>query len=171
MHDTTIQLIYKKKFSSVSQSYSTLCDPMDCNMPGFPVHHQLLELAQTHVCQWCNPTISSSVIPFSHLQSFPASGSIKMSQFFTSGSQSIGVSASASVLPMNTRRNIKAFFKSLISEQWWGEKDEPWKQSVQKKKLEKKKIPRIKIIYIQKVVHCPVYIVPGSTCFSTCLWC
>ena len=62
-----------------------------------------------------------------------------MSQFFTSGSQSIGVSASASVLPMNTRRNIKAFFKSLISEQWRGKKDEPWKQSVQKKKLEKKK--------------------------------
>ena len=52
--------------------------------------------------RWCHPTISSSVIPFSsHLQSFPASGSFQMSQFFTSGSQSIGVSASASVLPMN----------------------------------------------------------------------
>ena len=49
----------------------------------------------------CHPTISSSVIPFSHLQSFPASGCFQMSQFFTSGSQSIGVSASASVLPMN----------------------------------------------------------------------
>ena len=52
--------------------------------------------------QWCHPTISSFVIPFSsHLQSSPASGSLTMSQFFTSGSQSIGVSASASVLPMN----------------------------------------------------------------------
>ena len=52
--------------------------------------------------QWCYPTISSSVIPFaSHLQSFPASGSFQMSQLFTSGSQSIGVSASVSVLPMN----------------------------------------------------------------------
>ena len=52
--------------------------------------------------RWCHPTISSSVIPFSScLQSFPASGSFQMSQFFTSGSQSIGVSASASVLPMN----------------------------------------------------------------------
>ena len=52
--------------------------------------------------QWCHPTISSSVIPFSsHLQSFPASGSFPMSQLFTLGGQSIGVSASASFLPMN----------------------------------------------------------------------
>ena len=52
--------------------------------------------------QWCHPTISSSVIPFSsHLQSCPASGSFPMSQFFASGGQSIGVSASTSVLPMN----------------------------------------------------------------------
>ena len=51
---------------------------------------------------WCHPTISSSVVPFSsHPQSFPASGSIPMSQFFASGAQRIGVSASASVLPMN----------------------------------------------------------------------
>ena len=53
--------------------------------------------------RWCHPTISSSVVPFSHLQSFAASGSFQMSQFFTSGGQSIGVSASASVLPMNTQ--------------------------------------------------------------------
>ena len=52
--------------------------------------------------QWCHPTISSSVIPFSFgLQSFPASGSFPMSQLFTSGGQRIGVSASTSVLPMN----------------------------------------------------------------------
>jgi len=52
--------------------------------------------------QWCHPTISSSVVPFSsHLQYFPASGSFLMSQFFTSGRQSIGVSTSASFLPMN----------------------------------------------------------------------
>ena len=52
--------------------------------------------------QWCHPTISSSVIPFSScLQSFPAWGSFQMSQFFASGGQSVGVSASASVLPMN----------------------------------------------------------------------
>ena len=52
--------------------------------------------------QWCHPTILSSVVPFfSHLQSFPASGSFPVSQLFTSGGQSVGVSASASVLPMN----------------------------------------------------------------------
>ena len=52
--------------------------------------------------QWRHPTILSSVVPFSsHLQSFPASGSFPMSQFFPSGGQSIGISASASVLPMN----------------------------------------------------------------------
>ena len=52
--------------------------------------------------QWCHPTISSSVIPFSsHLQPFPASGSFQMSHLFESGGQSIGVSASTSVLPMN----------------------------------------------------------------------
>ena len=54
--------------------------------------------------QWSHPTISSSVVPFSfRLQSFPASGSFPMSQLFTSGGQSIGVSASTSVLPVNTQ--------------------------------------------------------------------
>ena len=54
--------------------------------------------------QWCHPTISSSVVPFSScLRSFSASGAFPMSQFFSSGDQSIGVSASTSVLPMNTQ--------------------------------------------------------------------
>ena len=54
--------------------------------------------------QWCHPTISSSVVPFTFCpQSFPASGSFPMSQLLTSGGQSIGVSASTSVLPMNTQ--------------------------------------------------------------------
>ena len=54
--------------------------------------------------QWCHPTISSSIIPFSSCpQSFPASGSFQMSQLFTSGGQRIGLSASTSVLPMNTQ--------------------------------------------------------------------
>ena len=55
---------------------------MDCSTPGLPVHHQLPDLAQTHVhwVQWCHPTISSSVVPFSScLQSFPASGSFNES--------------------------------------------------------------------------------------------
>ena len=78
---------------------------MNCSMPGFPVHHQFLEPTQTQV-HWVSDAIqpSHSVTPFSsYLQSFPASGSFLMSQFFTSGGQSIGVSASTSVLPMNTQ--------------------------------------------------------------------
>ena len=66
--------------------------------------------------QWCHPTISSSVIPFSsHLQSFPASGSFQMSQIFTWGSQSIGVSISASVLPMNIQDWFPLRLTGLIS--------------------------------------------------------
>ena len=85
----------KYQFNSVAQLCTTLCNPTDCSMPGFPVHHQLLELTQTHV----HLTSSFSVISFSsRLQSFPASGSLPVSQFFASGGQSIGVSASASVL-------------------------------------------------------------------------
>ena len=90
------------KFSSVAQSCPTLCDPVDCSTPGFLVHHQLLELTQTPVhrvgdaIQPSHPLSSPS--PF---QSFPESGSFPMSQFFTSGGQSIGVSASASVFPVN----------------------------------------------------------------------
>jgi len=53
------------QFSSVTQLCPTLCNPTDCSMPGFPVHLQLLELAQTRLLsRWCHPTISSSVIPF-----------------------------------------------------------------------------------------------------------
>ena len=93
------------QFSSVAQSCLTLCDSMDCSMPGFSVCQQLLQLAQTHVHRvgdTSHPTISLSVVPFSScLQSFPASGSFLMSQPFASGVQSIGASASASILPMN----------------------------------------------------------------------
>ena len=89
------------QFSSVAQLCPTLCDPMDCSMPGFPVHHQLPEPTQIHVHQ-VGDAVQPSVIPFSfHLLSFPASGPFQMSQFFASGGQSIGVSVSASVLPMN----------------------------------------------------------------------
>ena len=66
--------------------------------------------------QWCHPTILSSVVPFSSsLQSFPASESFPMSQFFSSGGQSIGVSASASVLPMNTQDWFPLGWTDLIS--------------------------------------------------------
>ena len=88
------------QLSSVAQSCLTLCDPMDCSMPGFFVYYQLPEFTQTHVHQVSDAIqLSHPVVPvFSHLQSFPASGSFSVSQFFTSD---IGVSASASVLPMN----------------------------------------------------------------------
>ena len=91
------------QFSSVTQSCPTLCDPMNHSTPGLPVHHQLPEFTQTHVHQ-VGDVIQPShpVVPFSSCpQSFPASGSFPMSQLFASGGQSIGVSASASVLPMN----------------------------------------------------------------------
>ena len=90
--------------SSVTKSCPTLCNPMDCSMPGFPVLHYLPEFAQTHV-HWVSDILqSSSVTPFfSCPQSFPASESSPLSQFFASGGQSIGVwaSALASVLPVN----------------------------------------------------------------------
>ena len=90
---------------------------MDCIIRGFPVLHQLPELAQTHPLSWrCHPTISFFVIPFSsYLQSFPASGSLLMSQLFVSGGPSIGVSASASVLSMNVQDWFPLRLIGLIS--------------------------------------------------------
>ena len=91
------------QFSSVAQSCPTHCDPMDCSTPGLPVHHMSLP----------KPMFTESVIPSNYLilcrplllsiQSFLASGYFQMSQLFTSGGQSIGVSASTSVLPVNTQ--------------------------------------------------------------------
>ena len=70
------------------------------------------------LCQWCHPTISSSVVPFSScLQCFPASGFFPMSRFFASGSQSIGISTSASVLPMNIQDWFPLGWTGLISVQ------------------------------------------------------
>ena len=77
---------------------------MDCSTPGLPVCHQLLQPMQTRVHRVSDAIQHSHplVVPFSsHLQSSPASGSFPMSQFFASGGQSIGVSASTSVLPVN----------------------------------------------------------------------
>ena len=88
------------QFSSVMSYSLWLCGLQHarppCSSPTLGVYSNSCPLSQ-----WCHPTISSSVIPFFYLQSFPASGSFQMSQFFTSSGQSIGVSASASVLPMN----------------------------------------------------------------------
>ena len=90
---------------------------MDCTIPGFPVPYQLPELAQTHV-HWVGDAIQPShplVSSFSCFQSFPASGSFFMNQFVTSGSQSIGASASASVLPTNTQDWFPLGLTGLIS--------------------------------------------------------
>ena len=101
----------------VSHSGPTLCYPMDCNMPSFPVHHQLPELAQTHVHQ-----VSDAIEPFVLCRPllllpsiFPASGSFPVSQFFTSSGQSTGVSASASILPMNIQVWFPLELTGLIS--------------------------------------------------------
>ena len=90
----------------VTQSCPTLCDPMDCSMPGFPCPSPTPRVYPNScpLSQWCHTTISSSVIPFSSCpQSLPALGSFQISQLFTSGGQRIGVSASTSVLPMNSQ--------------------------------------------------------------------
>ena len=87
---------------SVTKSCPTLWVPVGCSTSGFLALLYLLEFSQTHVHWVSDAILSSSVVPFSScLEAFPASGSFPMSQFFVSGGQSIGVSASASVFPMN----------------------------------------------------------------------
>ena len=104
----TFTLSKSHQFSSVAQSCLTLCDPMDCSMPGLPVHPQLLELAQTQV-HWVSDAIqpphsllspSPPAFNLSQHQSFPAS------QFFTSGDQSTGISVSALILPVKFRTDF-----------------------------------------------------------------
>ena len=98
------------QFCSVAQSCLTLCDPMDCSTPGFPVHHELRELTQTHVHRIGDAIQPSHpLVPFSScLQSFPASGSFPMSQFFTSGGKNIGIS-SLSISPSNEYSGLISF--------------------------------------------------------------
>ena len=100
---------------SVTKSCLTLCDPMNCSMPGFPVLHYLLERAQTHVhCLWCHATISSSVAPSpSCPQSVPASDSFTM--IFASGGQNTGASASISVFPVSIQDWFPLGLTGLIS--------------------------------------------------------
>ena len=104
--DFTVVQKIKQRLSSIQFSHSVKSNSL---RPRGLQHTRLAcpsstPGARSNSCpsnEWCHPTISSSVIPFSScLQSFPASGSFQMSQFFTSGGQSIGVSASTSVPPM-----------------------------------------------------------------------
>ena len=96
-----------RKISSVQFSYSLVCDSLPYHglqhaRPPCPSQTPGLYWKSCLLSWWCHPTVSSSFVPFSSsLHSFPSLGSFQMSQFFTSGDQSIGVSASASVLPMN----------------------------------------------------------------------
>ena len=95
----------------------TLCDPMDCSTPDFPVLHYLLEFAQTHVhwvgdaIQTSHPLLSPS-LPALHL---PASGAFLMSRLFASHNQSTGALASASVLPVSIQGWFSLGLTGLIS--------------------------------------------------------
>ena len=102
-------IIMLVQFSSVQFSHSVMSDSLQphelqhtkppCPSPTPGVHPNPCPLSQ-----WCRPTSPSSVVPFSsYAQSFPASGSFQVSQLFASGGQSVGVSASKLVLPMNTQ--------------------------------------------------------------------
>ena len=115
---------YHYQFSSVTQLCWTLCNPVDCSTSGFPVHHQLTEIAQTHVHQVSDANQPSHPLlsPSPQASGFPASGSFPISQFLASVGQSTRASASASVLPMN----IQAWFPlgwtgwiSLLSKGLW----------------------------------------------------
>ena len=110
----------EKWYSSIHFSHSVMSNslwPIDRSTPGLPVHQQLPVYPDScPLSPWCHPTISSSLVPFSScLQSFPAWGSFLMSQLFTLGSQSIGVSSAASVLPMNIQDRFPLGWTGWIS--------------------------------------------------------
>ena len=110
------------QLSSVAQLCPTLCNPMDCSTPGLPVHHQsqsLLKLISIKLVMPSNPLILCR--PLLLLPSiFPSTGSFPVSQFFASGGQSFGVSASPSVLPMNIQDWFPLGWTGWISLQYQG---------------------------------------------------
>ena len=114
-------LINSVFFSSVQFSPSVMSDSvwhhgLQHARPPCPSPAPGVDSNSCPLSRWCHPTISSSVIPFStHIQYFPASESFPMSQFFTSGGQSIGVSASASVLPKNIHNWLPLGWAGWIS--------------------------------------------------------
>ena len=104
----------------LSCPFLALCNAVGCSTPGFPVHHCLLGACSNScpLSRSCHPTFSSSVVHFSSCpQSFPASGSFQMSQLFSSGGQSTGVSASTSVPPKNTQDRSPLGWTGWISSQ------------------------------------------------------
>ena len=101
-----LQIVFPNTSSVQLISRVRLCNPMNRSIPGLPVHHQLPEFTQTHAHRVGDATQPSHPLssPFPPApKSLPASGSFPMSQFFEWGGQSIGVSASTWVLPMNTQ--------------------------------------------------------------------
>ena len=130
---TTHRVLMVYQLGSVQFSHSvvsTLCDPMDCSTPSFPVHHQLPVYSNScPLSRWCHTTISSSVVPFSScLHSFPASGSFQMSQFFASDGQSIGASASASALPIFRTDFIEVWLTWSPCSPWKSQESSPTPQ-------------------------------------------
>ena len=107
MPSNCLIICHPLQFSSVQFSLSVMSNSLQPpglqhSRPPCPTSTPGVYLNSCPLSWWCHPTMSSSVVPFSScLQSFPASGSFPVSQLFTSGGQSIGISASASVLPMN----------------------------------------------------------------------
>ena len=100
--------------SWINHSITSLCNLMDCSTPGFPSPRTCSNSCP--LSQWCHPTTSSSAVPFSScLQSFPAPQSSLINRFFASGGQSIGASASASVIPVNIQNWFPLGLTGLIS--------------------------------------------------------
>ena len=113
--NSIVLFIHSVQFSSVMSDSLRPCEPQHAR-PPCPSPTPGVYPNPCPSRRWCHPTISSSVIPFpSCLQSFPASGSFQMGQLFTSGGQSTGVSASTSVLPINTQDWSPLGWTGLIS--------------------------------------------------------
>ena len=104
LSSTLIGLMYNASVRSLSHDWLFVTPQTAAFKPPCPSPTPITYTNSCPLSQWCHPTISSSVVPFtSCLQTFPASGSFPMSQLFTLGGQSIGVSDSTSVLPMNIK--------------------------------------------------------------------
>ena len=143
-----------------SQSCLTLCNPMDCSSPGIPVHHQLPKLLKFISIESVMP--SNNLIlccPFSScLQYFPASESFPMSQFFTSGGQSIEVSTSTSVLPMNIQDWFPLGWTGWISLQSKGLSRVLSNTTVQKQHFGEQMYNRLKGRWTKEIITGSLYI-------------
>ena len=120
IRQTITKIMNIHRYSSVQFSRSVVSDSLRPHEPQLsrPPCPSPTPRVYSHSCPsswWCHPTISSSVVPFSCLQSFPAPGSFQMSQLFASGGQITGVSPSTSVLPMNSQDWFPLGWTSWIS--------------------------------------------------------